>query len=250
MTTGQTHPAATDRQPPSAERARTVAARPAAALFAAGIGHAPLRAATTTVTGDVLVVVPTDSAVVAAVRHSPVGDLPARLTVTDRTPFPLRHPVRACVQLSGWLTPVAGDDEQRLVLAFAESSPDECLFDVGLGATLLRLDVAEVLLEESGSTDEVEPEDFVSARPDPVSLAETDLMAAACDGLSRLSARVQRWAGRHDDVRLLGLDRFGVRFRVQSRSGCYDLRVPFATPLSAPDGLDAAVAHLLTCGPA
>jgi hypothetical protein len=63
--------------------------------------------------------------------------------------------------------------------------------------------------------------------------------------LSRLSVRVQRWAGRHDDVRLLGLD----RFRVQSRSGCYDLRVPFASPLGGPAGFSAAVADLFVCDP-
>ncbi|MGY1723968.1 hypothetical protein [Blastococcus sp. SYSU DS0533] len=50
--------------------------------------------------------------------------------------------------------------------------------------------------------------------------------------------------------RLLGLDRFGVRFRVQGRSGCYDLRVPFAGALDGVDGFAAAVDHLLTCGPA
>jgi hypothetical protein len=65
--------------------------------------------------------------------------------------------------------------------------------------------------------------------------------------LSGLSARVQHWVGRHDDVRLLGLDRFGVRFRVQSRHGCYDLRVPFASPLDGTAGFPDAVARLLTC---
>ena len=50
-----------------------------------------------------LLVVPTDGAVTAALRSSPLGDVPARLTVTDRTPFPFRHPVRGLVQLSGWV---------------------------------------------------------------------------------------------------------------------------------------------------
>jgi hypothetical protein len=75
-------------------------------------------------------------------------------------------------------------------------------------------------------------------------------MAAEGEALGRLSRRVQRWAGRHDDVRLLGLDRFGVRFRVQGGHGCYDLRVPFTSPLDGPAGFGGAVAHLLTSGPA
>jgi hypothetical protein len=251
MTAGSTHsPTAVDRQPPAAERARTVATRPAAALHVVGTGAASVLAATTTAAGDVLLAVPTDGGVLRALRSSPLGDVPARLTVTDRAPFPLRHPVRGMVQLTGWLLPVAEPDIAQLVLDFAETSPAEALFEVGLGAALVRLDLAEVQLEESGTCVDVDPDDFRAARPDVVSGAEIELMAQQCQPLSRLSARVQRWAGRHDDVRLLGLDRFGVRFRVQGRSGCYDLRVPFDAPLDGVDGFGAAVDSLLTCGPA
>ncbi|MGY2004837.1 DUF2470 domain-containing protein [Blastococcus sp. SYSU DS1024] len=251
MTAGPTHSsAAVDRQPPAAERARTVAARPAASLHVAGVGACQVTAATTTDVGDVLLVVPADGGVMTALRSSPLGDVPARLTVADRAPLPLRHPVRGLVQLTGWLTPVAGQEVPELVLAFADSSPVDALFDVGLGASLVRLDLAEVELEESGTRAEVDPDDFRAARPDVVSGAETELMAQQAPALGRLTRRVQHWAGRHDDVRLLGLDRFGVRFRVQGRNGCYDLRVPFAEGLDAVDGFAAAVDHLLTCGPA
>jgi hypothetical protein len=251
MTAGSTHSsAATHRQPPAAERARTVAARPASSLYGVGLGICQLWAATTTDAGDVLLVVPTDGAVMTALGNSPLGDVPARLTVTDRTPFPLRHPVRGLVQLSGWVTPVAEDDVQRLVLDFAEASPADSLFDVGLTATLVRLDLAEVVLEEAGTCAEVDPDDFCAARPDVISRTENELMAEQCEPLSRLCRRVQRWAGPHDDVRLLGLDRFGIRYRVQSRRGCYDLRVPFADPLDGPAGFAAAIDDLLTCGPA
>jgi hypothetical protein len=248
MTAGSPHASATtDRQPPAAERARTIAARPAASLYGAGLGICQLWGATTTATGDVLLVVPTDGLVMTALGNSPLGDVPARLTVTDRTPLPLRHPVRGLLQLSGWVTPVDPWDVTRLVLEFAEAYPCDSLFDVGLSATLVRLAPAEVVLEETGGSTDVDVDDFVAARPDPVSVAENDLMAEQCQSLSRLTARVQRWAGRHDDVRLLGLDRFGIRYRVQSRHGCYDLRVPFAEPLDRPAGFGAAVATLLSC---
>ncbi len=154
------------------------------------------------------------------------------------------------MQLSGWVTPVEPDDVPGLVLQFADAQPCESLFDVGLSATLVRLDLAEVLLEEAGVSTDVDVDDFAGARPDPISRAENELMAGEYEALSRLSGRVQRWAGRRDDVRLLGLDRFGVRFRVQGRDGCYDLRVPFASPLNGPAGFAAAVEHLLGCGPA
>ena len=251
MTAGPTHSsAAVDRQPPAAERARTVALRPAAALHVAGTGSCSVLAATTTSDGDVLLVVPSSGGVVAALRHSPLGDVPARLTVTDRAPLPLRHPVRGLVQLSGWLMPVPEQDVAALVLDFAETSPAEALFEVGLSAVLVRMDLADVELEESGTSVDVDPDDFRGAAPDPVSRVEPELMAAQQGPLGRLCARVQGWAGRRDDVRLLGLDRFGVRFRVQGRQGCYDLRVPFAAPLAGPDGFADAVDDLLTCGPA
>jgi hypothetical protein len=237
-------------QPPAAERARTVAAKPAASLHIAGMGICQLWAATTTGCGDVLLVVPRDGAVTSALRNSPLGDVPARLTVTDRTPLPLRHPIRGLVQLSGWLTPVRTEDLPRLLLDFADAYACDSLFDVGLSAILVRLDLAEVLLEEAGTSNDIAPEDFLSARPDAVSGAEAELMAVECDALRLLRGRVQQWTGRQDDVWLLGVDRFGVRFRVESRRGCYDLRVPFAFPLDGPAGFSAAVADLLACGPA
>jgi hypothetical protein len=251
MTAGSTHSSpAVHRQPPAAERARTIAARPASSLYGLGLGICQLWGATTTDAGDVLLVVPTDGAVTTALRNSPLGDVPARLTVTDRTPVPIPHPVRGLVQLSGWVAPVAEYDVTRLVLEFADTQACDSLFDVGLSATLLRLDLAEVQLDEAGGTTDVEPEDFLAARPDAVSRAENELMAGQCQALIRLASRVQQRVGRHDHVRLLGLDRFGVRYRVQSGSGCYDLRVPFDGPLDGPDGFADAVAGLLACGPA
>ncbi|TYP86605.1 DUF2470 domain-containing protein [Blastococcus xanthinilyticus] len=251
MTAGSpSSPAAVDRQPPAAERARTVALRPAAALHVAGLGACQVSAVATTGDGDVLLVVPAGGGVQTALRDSPLGDVPAMLTITDRAPFPLRHPVRAMVQLTGWLTPVPEPEVPAQVLAFAESCPAEALFEVGLGTVLVRLDLAEVGLEEAGTSVDVDPDAFRAARPDVVSGAEGELVAQQRAPLDRLVGRVQRWAGRHDDVRLLGLDRFGVRFRVQSRHGCYDLRVPFESPLDGPAGFGEAVEHLLTCGPA
>ena len=237
-------------QPPPAERARTVAGRASATLHAVGLGAVALSVAGTTTAGQVLVVVPSDGRLAAALRTSPLGDLPARLTVTDRTPFAVRHPVRGELELSGWLTPVHPADVQRGLLDLADVRPADVLLDVGLGAVLLRLDLAEVLLTDAGATSEVDPDDFAAARPDPVSGDEVDLAAGHRDLLGRLLERVRAWAGRRDDVRLLGLDRFGVRFRVEGHGSCHDLRVPFRAPLADGSGLGAALHTLLACGPA
>ena len=112
---------------------------------------------------------------------------------------------------------------------------------------MLRLDLAEVQLDEAGGTTDVEPEDFLAARPDAVSRAENELMAGQCQALIRLASRVQQRVGRHDHVRLLGLDRFGVRYRVESPRGGYDVRVAFPEPLTRGEEFADAVGSLSGC---
>ncbi|WP_409332102.1 DUF2470 domain-containing protein [Trujillonella humicola] len=237
--------------PSPAERARTVATCATACVHALGQGTAPLLAATTTAGGEVLLVVPRSGGLADAVRRSPLGDLPARLTVTRRSALPLRDPVRGRLELAGWLTPVAPPAEATLVLDFAEACAADVLLDVGLTATLLRLDVAEVLLEEHGSCTPIEPEDFVAARPDPLAVDEADLLGEHAGPLAELGARVRLWAGEDDGVHLLGLDRSGVLFRVECPAAhYYDLRVPFPANVTDRSGVGPALAELLRCAPA
>src|SRR3954447_5283864 len=91
--------------PTPAERARTVAGRPAAAVCAAGIDGSRVLGHATTADGEVLVVVPSAGEVCRAVRSSADGDLAALLMVPAHAPVPLREPVRAQAWLSGWLSP-------------------------------------------------------------------------------------------------------------------------------------------------
>jgi hypothetical protein len=233
----------------AAERARTVATRQAASITALGLGTSRLLAATTTEDGEVLVVVPRSGGLAGAVAAAPEGDLPARVTVTSRSLLPLRNPLRASLELAGWLTPVPARDEPERVLAFAAVHPADVLLDVGLTATLLRLDLAEVVLHEGGGCTELTPEEYAAARPDPLGTTETDLLAACAGPLAELCARVRARIG-DDDVHLLGVDRFGVVFRVEHRRGCYDLRTPFPTPLTGPAEFAAAVDALLACAAA
>ena len=239
-------PLPTDRAARAAERARTAATRPAASVQALGLGTSRLLAAATLDDGLVLVVVPRSGGLATAVREAPEGDLAAKVTVTSRSSQPLRNPLRARLELAGWLTPVPAEEEAELVLAFAAVRPDDVLLDVGLTATLLCLDVAEVLLHEGGGWTEITPEVYAAARPDPLGVAEDDLIAEHAGPLAELRARVQAWTG-DDPVHLLGLDRYGVLFRVEPRTGCYDLRTPFPIPLTSTGELPAAVRTLLTC---
>ena len=248
MTTGRrtSSPVQQDRAADAAERARTVATRPIASVQALGLGTSRLLAAATLDDGRVLVVVPRSGGLATAVREAPDGDLAAKITVTSRSTRPLRNPLRARLELAGWLVPVPAEDEADLVLAFAAVRPDDVLLDVGLTATLLRLDVAEVLLHEGGGCTEIAPEDYAAARPDPLGAAEDDLVGEHAGLLAELCARVQAWAG-DDAVHLLGLDRHGVLFRVEPRTGCYDLRTPFPAPLTSTGELSGAIRTLLAC---
>ena len=234
-----------DRAAQAAERARTAATRPAASVQALGLGTSRLLTAATLDDGRVLVVVPRSGGLAEAVREAPEGDLPAKVTVVSRSTQPLRNPLRARLELTGWLTPVPDGEEADLVLAFAVVRPDAVLLDVGLTATLLRLDVAEVLLHEGAGWTEIMPEEYAAARPDPLGAAEDDLVAEHAGPLADLCARVQTWAC-EDPVHLLGLDRYGVLFRVEPRTGCYYLRTPFPAPLTSTGELPGAVRTLLT----
>jgi hypothetical protein len=239
--------APTPTGPSAAERARTVATCASAWVHTLGQGTAPVLAATTTAAGDVLLVVPRSGGLAAGVRRSPLGDLPARLTVTRRAALPLRDPVRGQLELVGWLTTVPQAAEASLVLDFADACPADVLLDVGLTACLLRLDLAEVVLTEGGSCTVIDPDDFALARPDPLAADEVDLLGEHARPLAELGARVRLWAGEDDGVHLLGLDRFGVLFRVECPTSRYDLRVPFPGAVADRRALGTALDDLLRC---
>jgi hypothetical protein len=238
-------------RPTVAERARTVAARSAAAVCAAGIDGSRVLGHATTADGQVLLVVPTDGKVCTAVRDCADDDLAALLMVTDHAPVPLREPVRAQAWLSGWLSPIQDADQRAAALAFADVAPVGALLDVARGATLLRLDLAEVVLGECGTVTEVTPEDYLAAPPDPLAAVEAQVLQhldhAHPEELALLRARVPgSWLAEGDVVRPLGLDRYGFRLRIEQRRGHRDVRVPFAEPVAGADELGPAV-HRLMC---
>jgi Protein of unknown function (DUF2470) len=245
-----THVTDPDLPAAPAERARTVAARAAAALCVAGREPARALAHATTASGQLLVLVPAGGEAAAAVEASPDRDVSALLMVSDRAPVPLRDPVRARLWISGWLTPVPEGDLRDAALEFAEARPVGDLLDVGSAATLLRLDLAEVVLREGERCTEVSPADYVAARPDPLLPVETRMLThvdrchpEVLEGLARLLPAGT--VGRDDVVRPLALDRFGYRLRVERPGGHTDVRVPFPRPLTCAGQVHAATQHLL-----
>ena len=188
------------------ERARTVATRPPAALCVAGREPSRPLAHATTAAGQVLVLVPGDGEVAAALDRAPDRDVTALLMVSDRAPVPMRDPVRATLWLSGWATPVAEADRRAAAVAFAEVRHEEALLDVDGAATLLRLDLAEVVLRGGPGCAEISPADYAAARPDPLVGIEDRMLRHLDrehpDVLTVLRSRVP--VGPGETVRLLG----------------------------------------------
>ncbi|MGY2067003.1 DUF2470 domain-containing protein [Blastococcus sp. SYSU DS0619] len=250
------HPASERRpetdalRPTAVERARTVATRAAATACARGVEGGRLLAHTVTRAGQVLLVVPADGDLLAAVRVAPDQDLSALVMISDHAPVTLRRPVRAQLWLSGWATPVRPADRRAAVLDFAEIRPTPALLDVGGTAELLRLDLAEVVLGEGGEGVDVSPQEFAAASPDLLAGVEADhlrhLATGHPDVLQQLAGRLPAgFVGPEDVVRPLGLDRFGFRLRVEGPYGDTDVRIPFPRPLTCAGQLGPAVAQLL-----
>jgi hypothetical protein len=202
----------------------------------------------TTHSGQVLVLVPVEGEVAAALAAE--DDRSTVLLVSDRAPVALRDTLRAQLWLSGWLTAVRPADERAAALAFADVHPAGELLGIGRETRLLRLDLAEVVLREGGSCAEVAPPDYAAARPDPLAGVEARMLRHLDrdhpDVLALLRSRLPAGqVGPRDVVRPLGLDRHGYRLRIERPTGATDVRVPFLHPLTCPGQLPAATRQLL-----
>jgi hypothetical protein len=241
---------ARQQRPTPAERARSLACVSSATLCAAGVGDTPVLAHATTADGEVLLVVPGRGDLVTALSPSATGDLPAVLTLTDRAPVPLREPVRAELWMSGWVTPVRPAQQRAALLAFAEVAPAEVLLDVVRTAALVRFDLADLVLSDSGPSVELTPEQYAAATPDPLVAVEAEALRHLDEAHPEALALL-RWqltardAGPDDTVRPLGLDRWGFRLRIERSRGCFDVRIPFARPVTCAAELRTAMRQLL-----
>ncbi len=114
----------------------------------------------------------------------------------------------------------------------------------------MRLEVASVVVTDATGAEPVSVAALLEARPDPFCEIESGLLwhlATAHDDVvarlvSRLPAPLRR--GR---VRPLGLDRYGMRFRVEGNDGDHDIRLPFHKPVDDMNGLSQAIRVLMGC---
>jgi hypothetical protein len=245
-------PVLTQQAPSTAERVRSVCTHATGAMLAVD-GLAPLDTAVHHLLGDgaFAIAVGTDSGLVAAVSGADGGE--AVLELTDYSPVPLRRPVRSLVWIRGRLRRVPGPLVAALLDVIAADDPNPALLQVNSlysGLTLLWLQTESVVIADTTGAESVAIDDLLTARPDPFCALEScwlehidlhhrevvDLLA------SRLPAGL-----RQGQVRPLGLDRYGVRLRVEKDDSDHDVRLPFASPVNDLTALGRAIRVLLGC---
>lgn len=237
------------RRPPTpspAERARTIAMRNCpATLVPTGSGERVVpRLHHVHSSGSVSVLLPE--------AHSLTGgeDTPVMLELTDPAPVELRETVRGLLWITGWLRPLNDTAARARALSIAETRPDPRLLDVGHGTRLLRLTPASIVLADADGTHSLRPHMVSAATPDPFHAYETEwlrhLATSHPDVMAQLARHVPEEL-RDGRIRPLGLDRFGLRLRVETPAADHDVRLAFSRPVACPAELAGELRRLVGC---
>jgi hypothetical protein len=200
--------------------------------------------------GSAALLLPDDHRLVATAWQAPRGELTAVLELTDPAPVALREPVRGLLWIAGWLHALDDTAARAEALAIAEERADPRLLDIGHGLAVLRLVPASLVLADAEGTSSVQIAQFASARPDPFCRQEDGwlrhLELSHRDVVGLLTRHLpEQLRGGH--VRPLGLDRFGLRLRVEAADADHDVRIAFSRPVSTPGELAAELRQLVGC---
>ncbi|GAB2999020.1 DUF2470 domain-containing protein [Saccharothrix stipae] len=241
------------RRPPAphpAERARTIAARGGrAALLPSGGTENRITPVLHHVhpSGAATIVLPDRHPLVEAARRT---ELTTMLEVADQAPVQLREPVRGLLWITGWLRTLTAEQAREAALEVAEARPDPRLLDVGHGASALRLSPASLVVADAEGTTSLRPELFAQAEPDPFAAHEDHwlrhLELSHRDVVGLLAQHLpDDLKGGH--VRPLGLDRFGLRLRVEMTDQDHDVRIAFSQPVGTAQELAGELRRLMGC---
>ncbi|QUR69399.1 DUF2470 domain-containing protein [Mycobacterium spongiae] len=252
-------PHLTSPAPTTAERIRSACARAGGALLAVE-GDDPVAVPVHHLLSDgsFAVAVPLDR--VSTASHGMAGSQ-ALLELTDYAPLPVREPVRSLVWVRGVLHSIPPSELTETLDAIATENPNPALLQVETPRstptnddetryTLLRLDIASVVVTDSTGAEPVPAADLLAARPDPFCDVEATLLwhltTAHNDIVARLVSRLPA-SLRRGQVHPLGLDRYGLRFRVEGNDGDHDVRLPFHKPVDDMIALRQAIRVLMGC---
>lgn len=245
--------------PTTAERIRSACVRAGGALLA--IEHddpVPTPVHHLMDDGSVALAVPVER---ARELVRPISGSQALLELTDYAPLPLREPVRSLVWVRGRLQEVHPTEILGTLDLIAAECPTPALLGIDTPRcaparseeprfTLFRLEIASVVVTDATGAEPVSIGDLLDARPDPFCALESSLLrhldTAHSDVLARLVSRLPAPL-RRGHVRPLGLDRYGVRFRVEGDDRDHDVRLPFHKPVDDMTGLSQAIRVLMGC---
>jgi uncharacterized protein DUF2470 len=115
---------------------------------------------------------------------------------------------------------------------------------------VLRVTPASIVLADADGTKSVRADDFAAAASDPFCEREAEwlrhLEVSHVDVVALLARHLPAdLRGGH--VRPLGLDRFGLRLRVEAVDADHDVRLAFRRPVSTTDELAAELRQLVGC---
>ncbi|MFV2009212.1 MULTISPECIES: DUF2470 domain-containing protein [unclassified Micromonospora] len=204
-------------QPSPAEIARTMAfgRLPGMAHVACRPGPHAVRHATDPM-GRILLLAAGSDLLDGALRPVPgTDDTAVVLEVADVPPV-AGSPTHGRVWVSGWVGPLDGAPARTAALDFADVHACPDLLDVGRGATIFRMEVAEVRLERCGVTIDVDPDVYAAAEPDPIGAIESELLVDLADHhraeMTAFIRRQLRDAGHRSlagDPQVVRMDRYG-----------------------------------------
>ncbi|APU12204.1 MULTISPECIES: DUF2470 domain-containing protein [Actinoalloteichus] len=245
----------TSRRPPSptaAERARSMATRGRAVILPAIESAARVNPVLHHVhpDGAVSALLSRRHPLVGLALHGAGGELAAMIEVADTAPVALREPVRGLLWISGLLSVLPETAARAVAVNIAESRPDPRLLDVGHDMVVLRLRVASLVLADAESSGPLEVAEFASATPDPFCRFEAGWLRhleGAHRNVVDMLARHLPEKIRGGRVRPLGLDRLGLRLRIEDDNGDHDVRLAFARPVRDVTELSAELRRLVGC---
>jgi hypothetical protein len=168
----------------------------------------------------------------------------AMLELADPTPVPLREPVRGLLWVMGTLTRPDLEMARRWAARVADVRPDPALLDVGHGLTLLLLKPGSIVVSDGDGTAALAPVELAAARADPFCRFETTWLAHLEDNHPEVFQALARHlpaALRDGRARPLGVDRCGLRLRVEMPEGDHDVRLGWGRDVRTPAELCAAL---------
>jgi hypothetical protein len=195
--------------------------------------------------GEVSVLLPDDHALALW-----DAELTSMIEVVDLAPVPLRESVRGLLWITGQLRRLPLLAARSVALRIAAARPDPRLLDLGHGATLLQLTPVSMVIADADGTHPVTPAVFASATPDPFCHEEAGWLRHLELSHTEVVHTLRRHLPEHlqgGHLRPLGLDRYGLRLRVESIDGDHDVRLAFSRPIATLDELSDELRRMVGC---